>query len=303
MKPTDLVKTVRGLFFFGTLVRNPDKLDSVFEMRDAMTSPELVRPIADALRARHPAAAAAFRERPRLGRIDVTALAKMPAHTLGGTYGRFLRKNGLDPESIPTLSADEDWEYMSAHLYETHDLWHVLTGFGVDVAGEGGLQAFYAAQIPGPLASALLSAILLNNAMVSSDVETHRRMDRIAEGWAMGKRAQSLFGFRFADRFGDSLEDIRRELDIVALAPNVGAEDGTNVGIRVGANIEAPPEPKTKTNALAALHRPTNQRRHGSPGLCRRSPSAYRGRLVSAPVSGSRRREATPGPIERGTHA
>ena len=210
-----LLKTVRGLFFFGSLVKNPNKLDSVFEMRDAMTSPEIVIPIAEALRAQSPRAAEAFRERPRLGRVDVAALAQLPAHTLGGVYGRYLQKNNQNPDSIPTLKADEDWEYMSAHLYETHDLWHVLTGFGVDVAGEGGLQGFYAAQIPGGLASALLSAILLNNATLNIHAETDRRMNAITEGWLMGKRAQALFGFRFADRFGDSLDDIRRELGIV----------------------------------------------------------------------------------------
>jgi ubiquinone biosynthesis protein Coq4 len=33
--------------------------------------------------------------------------------------------------------------------YETHDIWHVVTGFHTDVAGELGLQAFYLAQFPG----------------------------------------------------------------------------------------------------------------------------------------------------------
>lgn len=231
-----LVKTVRGLFFFGTLVKNPDKLDSVFEMRDSMTSPETVVPVAEALRTQSPRAAAAFRERPRLGRLDVASLARLPAHTLGGAYGRFLQENGLDPSAIPTLKADEDWEYLSAHLYETHDLWHVLTGFGVDVAGEGGLQGFYAAQIPGGLASALLSAVLLNNATLNSHVETERRMSAIAEGWLMGKRAESLFGFRFADRFEDSLEDIRRELGIVPVGDaRHAAADGATTAPSVAA--------------------------------------------------------------------
>jgi ubiquinone biosynthesis protein COQ4 len=221
-----LLQAARGLYFFGVLVKNPDRLDSVFEMRDAMTSEEKVRPVMEALKKAGPQATAAFRDRPRLGKLDVAALAALPADTLGGAHGRFLQGNGLDPNAIPTLSADADWEYMSAHLYETHDLWHTLTGFGVDVAGEGGLQAFYAAQIPGPLASALLAAILLNHAVTSqaggdaAHHETIRRMDAIAEGWLMGKRASALFGFRFADRFGDSLAEVRRELGIVPVGGN-----------------------------------------------------------------------------------
>lgn len=221
-----LLQAARGLYFFGVLVKNPDRLDSVFEMRDAMTSEEKVRPIMEALKKSGPRAVAAFRDKPRLGKLDVAALAAMPADTLGGAHGRFLQKNGLDPNAIPTLSGDADWEYMSAHLYETHDLWHTLTGFGVDVAGEGGLQAFYAAQVPGPLAPALIAAIMLNQAVSAQDggaAEQHeatRRLDAIAEGWLMGKRAASLFGFPFRERMGDSLDAIRRELDILPAGGN-----------------------------------------------------------------------------------
>jgi ubiquinone biosynthesis protein COQ4 len=229
-----LLQAARGLYFFGVLVKNPDRLDSVFEMRDAMTSEDKARPVMEALKQTGPSAIAAFRDKPRLGKLDVAKLAAMPAETLGGAHGRFLQKNGLDPNAIPTLSGDEDWEYMSAHLYETHDLWHTLTGFHVDVAGEGGLQAFYAAQIPGPLASALIAAIMLNHAVSSqhggdaAHLETTRRLDAIAEGWLMGKHAAPLFGFRFRERFGDSLADIRRELGIVPFGGNARLDVPTN---------------------------------------------------------------------------
>ena len=42
------------------------------------------------------------------------------------------------------LDADRDWFY--ARLRDMHDLWHVLTGYGRDLAGEATLLAFTHAQ-------------------------------------------------------------------------------------------------------------------------------------------------------------
>ncbi len=35
---------------------------------------------------------------------------------------------------------------MLNHLYQTHDIWHVVTGWGNDLPGEVGLGGFYSAQ-------------------------------------------------------------------------------------------------------------------------------------------------------------
>ena len=52
-----------------------------------------------------------------------------------------------------------DAAYVELRLSQTHDLWHVITGFDTMVAGEIGLQAFHLTQFPHPL-GAVLSATL-----------------------------------------------------------------------------------------------------------------------------------------------
>ena len=105
--------------------------------------------------------------------------------------------------AIPTLPVSDEFTFIRAHLYETHDVWHAVTGFGADVAGELGLQAFYGAQAPSTLPLFLLAMGFLNTAIYSPD-ERERRIDAIARGWEMGRNAQALFGVRWDELWGEA---------------------------------------------------------------------------------------------------
>jgi ubiquinone biosynthesis protein Coq4 len=130
----------------------------------------------------------------------------------------FLIKMNLDPADLPYRPngdpATETEKYLVAHLYETHDLWHVTTGFETDVAGEAGLQAFYLAQMGLPLAGVLLAAILLNSAFFARD-DFKRRMNAIATGWKMGRQSKALFGLPWRALMDRPLAEVRRSLGIV----------------------------------------------------------------------------------------
>jgi ubiquinone biosynthesis protein Coq4 len=103
--------------------------------------------------------------------------------------------------------------FIRTHIYDTHDVWHVMTGFGVDIAGELGLQAFCAAQTPYALPTLILAMGFLNTAMYGlSDCE--RRMNAVSRGWQMGLRAKPLFGIPWDDHWGRPLDELRREFAI-----------------------------------------------------------------------------------------
>lgn len=211
-----LIAGAQALRSFIVLARDPRRLDVVFSLRDSLDQMEQVRPIVEKLR-RFPGPAAALRERQRLGRIDRARLAALPEGTLGRTYADWMTAMNLDPASIPALPARDELEYLPAHLYETHDIWHVVTGFGPDIAGELGLQAFYLAQVEGPLPLAILSAGMLNSIGNTDDVE--RRMDEIVRGWQLGRKARPLFGVRWDEMWSRPLAEIRREFGVDASAP------------------------------------------------------------------------------------
>lgn len=207
------INAFRGLRAVARIVMDPANLDEVFVLADLTENSERLETIVTELR-RDPDMAKIFEAKPRLGPIDPDSLASLPEGTVGQVYAKFMHDRGLRPEDLPLLAGDErDIDWIRNHFRETHDLWHVVTGFDTDVAGELGLQAFYAAQVSGPLAVLILSIGLANTVFKAMD-DAHPRLDAIARGWLLGKRAKPLFGLRFADRFGQSLDELRAELNL-----------------------------------------------------------------------------------------
>jgi ubiquinone biosynthesis protein Coq4 len=204
----------RAALAFARVVRDPDRLDDVFQFIDQGVgkNPALVTPVIEAFNAT-PEGARSVRERTRIGRLDLDALAREPASSLGASFAAHLREHRLDPAALPVRAANSDGEYVIAHLYETHDVWHVLTGFGTDRAGELGLQAFYLAQAPSRVAQGLLAIGGLNTLIFEFD-DYVRRMDAIVHGWTLGRRARCLLGIDWASRWHVPLAEVRRELGI-----------------------------------------------------------------------------------------
>jgi ubiquinone biosynthesis protein Coq4 len=209
------IARARALYSFVDLVKHPEHLDRVFEISEALVQ-QRVEVLANMREhfAKTPTGAEALSEKARL-RVDLGALSKLPAGTFGRTFADHMRRNGLDPAAIPTLPAGDELAFLRAHLYETHDVWHAVTGFDTDVAGELGLQAFYAAQAPGGLPLMLLAMGFLNTALYSMD-DRERRLDAIARGWEMGRRAQPLFGVRWDRLWERPVDEVRRTLGVVA---------------------------------------------------------------------------------------
>jgi len=82
-------------------------------------------------------------ERPTLqgADLDLDALAALPEGTLGHELMRYFRDNGIGPFAT-TFPINSDVDYLSKRYRETHDLLHLVTGYGTDEAGEMELQAF-----------------------------------------------------------------------------------------------------------------------------------------------------------------
>ena len=82
-------------------------------------------------------------DRPSLaaGDVDLARLEALPPGSLGHEYSRFYTQPGVDP--LHSLSRNlSDSQYLAKRMRETHDLHHLLTGYGTDMVGEHELQAF-----------------------------------------------------------------------------------------------------------------------------------------------------------------
>ncbi|MBK7863558.1 MAG: hypothetical protein IPJ65_34130 [Archangiaceae bacterium] len=196
------------------VVRDPTKLNEVFDIVDALF--ESQRPMIEAMVVdvrKHEQGRRAFALRPRVGDVRLERLGAMPEGSLGRAFFTFLSERHLDPASLPVRTATDDASYLNAHLYETHDLWHVVTGFETDVAGELGLQAFYAAQVTGKLPVVLLTIGLLNTFLYAHD-DRDRRLEAIARGWRLGKAVNPLTGYDWGASFERPLAQVKEELGL-----------------------------------------------------------------------------------------
>lgn len=203
------IQIFRGVRAVARLTMDPTRLDEVFVLADmSEESPEIERML-EAIRS-DPTFSKALFDRPRLGHVDLDALATLPEGTVGREYAEFMRARGLSHDDLLLVEGEGEMDFVRNHLRETHDIWHVATGFDTDVAGELGLQAFYLAQLAGPLPVLLLTVGMLNT-LFRAMPDARRRLDAIARGWLLGKRARTLFGVAWAERWAQPVEAFRRE--------------------------------------------------------------------------------------------
>lgn len=208
---------IRFLRHFAKVVWDPSQLDDILAFVASFEQAELIAPMTEHF-AQSSRSAAALAARPRVGVVDLEALSRLPEGSLGQAFAGHMRAEGLDPSAIPVLPAHDPVSYTFAHLHEVHDIWHVVTGFGTDTAGELGLQAFNAAQFPTRLGIALVAAGLLN-ALLFEWEDRHARMDEISRGWALGRRTPHLFGVDWAQEWETPLSTLRRRLELPQDAP------------------------------------------------------------------------------------
>lgn len=159
-----------------------------------------------------------------LPELDVEGLRALPPHTFGGAYVDFLDAHGLSPF---VLSDGIDAEMRERNTYgiryaSTHDMLHVLLGFGPDWVGEMGVLAFTCGQgYHRVLWLQALSAWLLYPFWSGFRLGALWRAWR--KGYAVGTRAPFLLGIRLEDRFEDDLEALRAELSLPSASTHARA--------------------------------------------------------------------------------
>lgn len=193
-----------------TLARDPDRLDQVLVLFQAVNLPAIVRAL-DRLE-KTAAGQALLEEQPRIDRahVDLDALRAMPAGTLGREYMRFLDDNGITPDAFEKLPevGDPRVAYVMLRMRQTHDLWHVLTGYTPDVRGELLLQAFSYAQTRSP-ASLLI-------AMIGSArwaFKWPNQVMALREAFQRGTRTSFLPTFRWEEHWATPVTELRALLD------------------------------------------------------------------------------------------
>jgi len=163
----------------------------------------------------HPSTAQFLQERYIAPSPDLEALLQCPQNSLGYCYASSLTEAGFDPEFYRAIAVQDDASYVLLRLRQTHDIWHLITGFGTDVAGELGLKAFELAQTRRPMALVLLTFGLLKALLKTPDALAHL-LPVISHGYQLGLHAQPLLAQKWEEQWEKPLQQWQQELSIVS---------------------------------------------------------------------------------------
>jgi len=211
-----LKNNLRSIYAVVKLARQPTHVPYAHMMGDAqdnITEGERVRgKIANPFA--NPELEALWQEAYHPPQYDVDALARMPADTLGAAYGAHMKANGLRPDFYEDVKPRHRMHYLRLRMRQTHDIWHVLTGFGTDECGEVGVQAFYFGQFTNSMAAMLSAAALLKSVLRGNFAELEKHFDAICQGYVNGKRAQPMLAVKWEELWGEKVEVLRQRYSI-----------------------------------------------------------------------------------------
>jgi ubiquinone biosynthesis protein COQ4 len=206
-----VARTLRA--FNEMLVSESSDTDKVFDVADSTTSGPATQESVRWLR-RNPQMATLMDER-YLSTTpwSIDELIRYPKGSLGRVFGSELAARGFDPEFYRRLDVVDDATYVELRWRQTHDLWHVITGFETHEIGEVGLQAVYLIQCRLPISSLLIASGLVGTTLNAPE-QTAYLLRALDAGAELGSRAKCLLAQKWEEGLDRPVEDWQRELNV-----------------------------------------------------------------------------------------
>lgn len=204
------------------LVRNPDDTSLVFHIVRALAGDAFER-VYQRVMSRPEWAETLSPDRDLLATlIDRESLRALAVGSLGHTYAEFVEAEGISADGLVEASSEDEDQYvfldaraqsLSLRLRDMHDLWHVVTGYGRDLLGEGALLAFSYAQTR----NRGIGFIVLIG-MLKLMLEGRPSAPRVMwQGYRTGCRAAFLPAADWERLLSMPLQQVRTELGITTL--------------------------------------------------------------------------------------
>lgn len=153
------------------------------------------------------ALASDFAGRPTVPDRSLEELSACPEGTLGAVYAAYFQKNGILPftHHFPVQS---NADFLYKRYRETHDIHHMLTGYGIDPFGEIEVQAFYVGNL-GLRHAQLILALGVPYLMLRerSVVPVFRRLQA---AWRRGKGSTNVLTLPYAAMWNVPLAELTK---------------------------------------------------------------------------------------------
>ncbi len=200
------------------LIRDPDDTSQVFRIIRAFSSAAVDRQF-ERFRRLPDGRQILSRDRTLLDRLgDRTSLERLPPGSLGRVYAEFTLAESISPQGLvdASLAAPPEPAQTSAErirfaerLRDSHDLWHVVTGYGRDLVGEAALLAFTWHQTGNRGIGLIVLAAWWK---AGRDLPGGRAM--IRDGYRRARRAVWLPAVDWESLLAEPLDEVRHRLRI-----------------------------------------------------------------------------------------
>lgn len=204
------------------LMKNPDDTIQVFKIIRALSGNAGEKQFQKFLMSQHGPTILA-EKRAIVDRLsDRAYLNSLPAGSLGRVYADFTEREQISAASLIEASEavpdDEGWNNPERTLFgnrlrDTHDLWHIVTGYGRDLVGEAALLAFSYRQIRN---RGIGFIVLVAYIKAGSESPEHRRM--IRDGFRRAKGTAWFPGADWEALLERPLDEVRETLRIEPVA-------------------------------------------------------------------------------------
>lgn len=152
---------------------------------------------------------------------DHAPLKALPKGSVGRTYVDFMEREGLTAHGLVNESLeqrklheqyDDDLLWYVNRLRDTHDMYHILTGYGRDALGEAALLGFTHSQHGGMGVS--FTAYMGQRQIAKAAPHGAHVKDVVAEGRRNGRKAKRIIEQDIEAILDQPLEDVRLDLGI-----------------------------------------------------------------------------------------
>jgi ubiquinone biosynthesis protein COQ4 len=152
--------------------------------------------------------------------MDDVWLDSFAPGTVGAAYRQFVRSENISAEGLAEISRqrrtrgqdDHPYAWFGRRTRDSHDIWHILSGYHRDGLGEACLVAFSYAQT-GSLGWAFIA---LGAALRQRESRGALARRAIWQGYRRGKAAGWLAGEDYLQLMGEPLDGARRRLNLTA---------------------------------------------------------------------------------------
>lgn len=164
--------------------------------------------------AKDPAFAKLYQEQNNLEGFDLERLIQLPDHTFGYHFAKHMKDHNLENIPAEQFKITDEWSFYTFRIVQTHDLWHILTGYHTDFIGEIGLGAFYIAQHTNFPSVALMTSFFLNVLMSKDLHKADWYVRAFVEGYERGRQAAPLLGLKWEAYFEEDITALRKRLNV-----------------------------------------------------------------------------------------